>query len=62
MSAVDKDVVLSPSQGVRLMALCAMLNDGDLSFRGHEAEDEDAAAGVLRDIGQEIALQLGGAA
>lgn len=59
---MDRDVLLSPSQATRLMAVCVMLKDGDLAFRGDESEEEDQATSVLKDIGEEIALQLGGGA
>lgn len=58
---MDKDILLSPSQAAQLMALCMMVRDGDLSFRGHEIEDEQSATSLLKDVGEEIALQLGGA-
>jgi hypothetical protein len=59
---MDTDILLNRTQAIQLMALCAMLRDGDLSFRGHGPEDEEAASDVLCDIGEEVALQLGGLA
>lgn len=56
----EQEIKLSPSQGIKLLSLCAMLKDGDISFRGHEQEDEDNATAAMRDIGQEIALQIVG--
>lgn len=58
---MDRDILLSPSQAIRLMALCAMLQDGSLSFRGDEIDDERSATDALKDAGEEIALQFGGA-
>ena len=55
-------VVLTRSQGARLMAICALLKDGDLDVRGHEDEDVESAKEALFDVGEECALQLGGLA
>jgi hypothetical protein len=42
------------------MALAVALREGDLCFRGHEEEDEQSATDLIRDVGEEIALQFGG--
>lgn len=60
MTEEPETVVLTRSQGARLMAICALLKDGDLDVRGHEDEDVDNAKEALFDIGEECALQLGG--
>jgi hypothetical protein len=52
------DYRISPSQGVQLLALADMLKRGDLSLRG-EPDDEQAAASLVADVAQEIALQTG---
>ena len=56
------DILISPDQAFRLMALSMMLREGDLSFRGYEKENETQARALIVDIGQEIALQMGGGA
>jgi hypothetical protein len=55
--AEQSGYVLSPSQGVRLMALAEMLRAGDLQFRGDEPDEAESAADVIADVAQEIALQ-----
>jgi hypothetical protein len=52
------DAQLSPDQAIRLIALASMLKEGDVAFRGYEEEDELEAAALVRDIGEEIALQV----
>jgi len=53
-------VVLTRTQGAKLMAICALMKDGDLDVRGHEEEDVENARDAIFDIGEECALQLGG--
>lgn len=50
-------VMLSRDQAVKIMAVAALLKDGDLSLAG---EDAMPAHDGLCDIGEEIALQLAG--
>lgn len=57
---MPEQYVLSPAQGVQLMALSEMLRDGELAFRGDDSSDETRAYELLIDVGQEIALQIGG--
>lgn len=56
---MPEQYIISPSQGVQFLGLALMLKEGDLSFRGHEQEDEESAANLIADIAQEIALQVG---
>jgi hypothetical protein len=53
-------IILTREQGARLMAICALIKEGDLDVRGHDDEDVDNAREALFDIGEECALQLGG--
>lgn len=52
------NVRISPEQAVRLMVLSEMIKAGDIDFRAHESEDEEAARDLVADIAQEIALQV----
>jgi len=54
------NIILTREQGARLMAICALMKEGDLDVRGHEPNDVDNARDALFDIGEECALQLGG--
>lgn len=49
---------LSPSQAVQLMSLAQLLREGDLTIRGEQDEDVDAAYALITDVAQEIALQI----
>ena len=49
---------LSPSQGVQLLSLAAMICAGDVDFRGYGREDEENARKLIADVAQEIALQV----
>lgn len=60
MSEEQEMIILTQSQGVRLMAICALIKQGDLDLRGHDREDVENAREVLYDVGEECALQLGG--
>lgn len=55
-----ESIILTREQGARLMAICALMKEGDLDVRGHEQDDVDNARDALFDIGEECALQLGG--
>lgn len=52
-------VIIMREQAIKLMGLHVMLRDKDLSFRGYEQEDEEAAAALIEDVAQECALQMG---
>jgi len=52
--------LLSDDQALKLVAICAMLKDGDLSLRADDDADAQAARETLIDIGEECALQIGG--
>lgn len=52
------EVVISPSQAIKLLSLFDLLKNGDLEIRGDEKEDVDAAIEALGDVAQEIALQV----
>jgi len=56
----NREYPLSPDQAVRFLALADAVKNGDLTIRGHEEEDEQAALSLIADIGQELALQFGG--
>lgn len=53
-------VALTHSQAARLMAICAMLKDGDIGFFGADDADLSAAREAIYDVGEECALQLHG--
>lgn len=53
-----RDYRLSPSQGVQLLALEAMLKEGDVVFRAHDPEASLSARALIADVAQEIALQV----
>ena len=59
-SGEAETVVLTRTQGAKLMAICALMKDGDLDVRGHEEEDVENAREAIFDVGEECALQLGG--
>ena len=59
--ARDPDsIILTKEQGAKLMAICALMKEGDLDVRGHDDEDVENAREALFDVGEECALQLGG--
>jgi hypothetical protein len=59
-SQEPENIILTPEQGARLMALCALVKQGDLDVRGHDDADVDNARELIFDVGEECALQLGG--
>jgi len=62
MGEGPETVTLTRSQGAKLMAICALMKDGDLDVRGHDDDDVENAREALFDAGEECALQLGGLA
>lgn len=54
-----ENYLLSPDQGERLLALCAVLKSGDMEFRGYDPAECQAAYDLVCNIGEEIALQIG---
>lgn len=60
MSEEAETIVLTRAQGAKLMAICALMKEGDLDVRGYSGEDVDNAREALFDVGEECALQLGG--
>jgi hypothetical protein len=60
MSEEAETVILTRAQGAKLMAICALMKEGDLDVRGYENEDVRNAREALFDVGEECALQLGG--
>ncbi len=48
--------ILSPSQGIQILAISELLRAGGLAIQGDDAETAECA---LADIAQEIALQFG---
>ena len=60
MSEEIETVLLTRAQGAQLMAICALIKQGDPDMRGDDEEDVDSARDALFDIGEECALQLGG--
>ena len=59
---MDGGFIISPSHGVQLMALAQALSHGDLVLAyGVDPEEclADAAEELLRDVAQEIAMQVG---
>lgn len=54
-----KTTMLSPSQGVQLMAIGVMIRDGEIRIEGDSARVTSLAASVPIDVSQEIALQIG---
>ena len=52
---------VSPSQGIALMSLAELIRTGDVIIRSGWDADEDyeaSAASLLKDVAQEIALQV----
>lgn len=62
MVEVVENIILTREQGAKLMAICALMKDGDLDVRGHDDDDVENAREALFDVGEECALQLGGLA
>lgn len=62
MSDEPETIILTRSQGAKLMAICSLMKEGELDVRGYSGEDVDNAREALFDIGEECALQLGGLA
>jgi hypothetical protein len=60
MSEEPETVILTADQGARLMAICALIKQGDLDVHGDEEEDVNNARDALFDVGEECALQFGG--
>jgi hypothetical protein len=60
MNEEAETVIIMREQAARLMAICALMKDGDLDVRGHDEEDVANAREALFDVGEECALQLGG--
>lgn len=60
MTDEPETVILTRSQGARLMAICALMKEGGIDVHGYDAEDVSNARDALFDVGEECALQLGG--
>lgn len=56
---ITADILLSPDQAIRLLCLCAVMQAGDMEFRGDDPRECQAAYDLICNVGEEIALQIG---
>lgn len=57
MSRNGKPCQLSRTQGFQLVCLWVLVRDGKVALSGDQADD---ARALLKDVGEELALQIGG--
>jgi hypothetical protein len=60
MSDEPETVEIVRDQALKLMAICALLKQGDIDIRGHDQDDVERARETLYDVGEECALLFGG--
>jgi hypothetical protein len=58
IGGADSNVVISPSQALKLLAIGNLIRDGDMEIRGDDETDVALAKEAIIDVAQEIALQV----
>ena len=54
----EQAFTISPSQALKLVALCDALKNGDVDIVADEEEVRIGAMESLKDVGEELALQM----